>query len=75
MSGLDQIIYDDLADIYLFALGRPDEAARWASKLLSLESDSIRGAIAMVRVWIAVGDLDRAARWLVSWRRADRSLS
>ncbi|UCC14419.1 MAG: tetratricopeptide repeat protein, partial [Gammaproteobacteria bacterium] len=73
MSGLDQIIYDDLADIYLFALGRPDEAARWASKLLSLESDSIRGTIAMVRVWIAVGDLDRAARWLAAVTETGRS--
>jgi TolB-like protein/tetratricopeptide (TPR) repeat protein len=64
LSGLDQMIYDDLADIYLFALGLPDETARWAAKLLTLQGDSIRGSIALVRAWIAVGDLDRAERWL-----------
>jgi TolB-like protein/tetratricopeptide (TPR) repeat protein len=64
LSGLDQMIYDDLADIYLYALGRPDKAARAAASLLALQGDSIRGSIVMVRAWIAVGDLDRAARWL-----------
>jgi TolB-like protein len=73
MSGLDQMIYDDLADIYLFALGRPDEAVRWAAKLIALQNDSIRGAIAMVRVWIAVGDLDRATRWLAAVTETGRS--
>jgi hypothetical protein len=67
------MIYDDLADIYLFALGRPDEAVRWAAKLIALQNDSIRGAIAMVRVWIAVGDLDRAARWLAAVTETGRS--
>ena len=73
LSGLDQMIYDDLADIYLFALGRPDEAVRWAAKLIALQNDSIRGTIVMVRAWIAAGDLGRAARWLNGIDEADRS--
>jgi hypothetical protein len=64
ISGIDQMIFHDLAGIHLFARGRPDESARWAARLLALQPDGIRGAIAMARVWLAVGDLERTERWM-----------
>lgn len=74
-SALDQMIMDDLADIHYVALGRPDESARWAGKLLALQPDSPRGAQSMARTWMAVGDLDRAERWLESQASADTGWS
>jgi TolB-like protein len=66
IGGLDQMILDDLADVTYAALGRPDFSARWSGDLLQLQPGSIRGATGMARNWMAVGDLDRAERWLTS---------
>ena len=66
MSGLDQMRLDDLADITYAALGRPDTSARWSGELLKLQPGSIRGAVSLARTWLAVGDLERAERW-IAW--------
>ena len=63
-AGIDQMVMDDLAEIYYVAKGRPDESALWAGKLLAMQPDSQRGLFSMSRAWQAVGDFDRARRWL-----------
>ena len=63
-AGLNQMHLDDLANINFWILGRPDESARWGGELIALEPENIRGATALVRAWLAVGDFDRAARWI-----------
>jgi tetratricopeptide (TPR) repeat protein len=69
MSGLDQMRLDDLADITYSALGRPDTSARWSGELLKLQPGSIRGAVSLARTWLAVGDLERAERWIARIER------
>jgi TolB-like protein/Flp pilus assembly protein TadD len=62
--GLDQMLLDDLASITYEAKGRPDVAARWTGQLLELQPGGPRGLTNMTRLWLAVGDLDRAREWL-----------
>jgi TolB-like protein/tetratricopeptide (TPR) repeat protein len=69
MSGLDQMRLDDLADITFLALGRPDTSARWSAELLKLQPGSIRGAVGLAGAWLAVGDLERAERWIAGTQR------
>ena len=66
IRGLDQMVLDDLASINYVARGRPDVSARWTAQLLELQPGGIRGVMNMTRAWLAVGDLDRAERWLAA---------
>lgn len=60
----DEMTLADLAEMELWARGRPDEAARWAGRLLASQPDSLRGAEVMASAWMAAGDLERARAWL-----------
>jgi TolB-like protein/tetratricopeptide (TPR) repeat protein len=71
MTGMDQMIFSDLADIFYGALGLPDESARWSARLLAIQPDSPRGITAMARAWLAAGDADRAAAWLSRAQASD----
>lgn len=59
-----QILKADLAGIYLYEMGRPDEAARLASQILGADGQNRTGLARMMDVWRAAGDADRAAAWL-----------
>ena len=58
------ILFADIADVYLLDLGRPDEAARWASKLVEQDSQNIFGLSSMSAAWLAAGDIERSRNWL-----------
>jgi TolB-like protein/tetratricopeptide (TPR) repeat protein len=60
----NELALSDLAGIYYSTYGQPDESARWAARLLELQPDSARGAVAMGRAWNAVGEVERARAWL-----------
>lgn len=64
------ILLSDLVGIALDDLGRPDEAARWASKIVESDGQVRVGLSAMSFVWAAVGDVDRSNSWLQQY--ADR---
>ena len=58
------ILFSDLAGVYILDLGKPDEAARWASKIVAQDSQNIFGLGSMSAAWLAAGDVDRSRRWL-----------
>ncbi len=64
------ILLADLAGISLNAHGRPDEAARWASRIVETDRQSLVGPSSMANIWLAVGDTGRARDWLAVY--ADR---
>ena len=64
----NELTLSDFPRIQQLILGRPDEAARWAGRLLKLQPDSLLGARAMVGAWQAVGDLERAWSWMPKMR-------
>ena len=58
------ILYADVMGVYLGIYGRPDEAARWASKIVETNSRTLVGPAAMSTIWSSVGDATRALDWL-----------
>lgn len=64
----NELTLSDFARINQLILGRPDQAARWAGRLLKVQPDSLLGATAMVAAWQAVGDLERAWSWMPKMR-------
>ena len=64
------ILLSDITGINLGTYGRPDEAARWASRIVDLDSQSFLGPSRMASIWLAVGDTGRARDWLATY--ADR---
>jgi TolB-like protein/Tfp pilus assembly protein PilF len=63
----NSVLLSDLAGIYLYDMGNPDEAARWASQVVAADNQDFFGLRAMTSIWIAVGDADRAAEWLAQY--------
>ena len=59
----ETIFYSDLAEIYIVKSGRPDEGARWASKLLQRQPNNLFGLSSMIDVWRSVADYERADDW------------
>jgi tetratricopeptide (TPR) repeat protein len=60
----ESILLADIAGVYLMDLGRPDETARWASKIVARDSQDIYGLSTMSAAWLAAGDIERARQWL-----------
>jgi TolB-like protein/Tfp pilus assembly protein PilF len=58
------ILYADLTGVYLGIYGRPDEAGRWASKIVETDSQTLVGPATMSTIWSSVGDATRARDWL-----------
>lgn len=58
------ILLADVMGVYLRIYGRPDEAARWASRIVEMDSRSLVGPATMSAVWASVGDMGRARSWL-----------
>ena len=58
------ILYADVMGIYLRIYGRPDEAARWASRIVEMDSQTLVGPATMTAVWATAGDVTRARDWL-----------
>ena len=58
------VLLADVTGVNLGKYGRPDEAARWASRIVDADSQSFIGPSAMAEIWLAVGDLDRSRDWL-----------
>jgi TolB-like protein/Tfp pilus assembly protein PilF len=61
------VLLTDLTRIYLYDKGNPDEAARWASRVVAANNQDLFGLRAMTSVWTAVGDADRSAEWLAQY--------
>jgi len=55
--------YNDLADL-LEREGRPDEGARYASRLLKQHPNSFAGQMALAEAWLAASDFLRAGQWI-----------
>jgi len=60
----EAILLADLAEINLMDMGRPDEAARWASRIVESDGQNIFGLNSMSSAWGAAGDAGRTHRWL-----------
>lgn len=60
----ETILQTDIASIYLYDKGRPDQAAQQVSEILGDDSQSMFARRMMVSVWLAVWDVDRADAWL-----------
>jgi len=58
------VLLRDLAGVYLYDKGNPAEAARWAARIVALDSQSQYGLGTMSGIWAAVGDAGRSAAWL-----------
>ena len=58
------ILYADLMGVYPNIYGRPDEAARWASQIVEMDTQADLGPATMARIWSSVGDAGRAHDWL-----------
>jgi TolB-like protein/Tfp pilus assembly protein PilF len=58
------ILLRDVMGVYLEIYGRPDEAARWASRIVEMDSQTLVGPATMSQVWSSVGDEDRARDWV-----------
>jgi len=58
------VLMSDVSGIQLHDKGRPDEAARWASRIVAQDNQSLIGTNAMATAWAAVGDADRSDGWL-----------
>ena len=58
------ILMGDLASKFLMDKGSPVESARWASRIVALDSQDLSGQRAMSTLWAAVGDIERSADWL-----------
>ena len=58
------ILKADIAGLYRRVHGRPDEAARWASKVVEIDQQSQVGSLSMATAWLAAGNVDRASDWL-----------
>ena len=58
------ILYADVMGVHLEIYGRPDEAARWASRIVELGSQTLVGPATMSRIWSSVGDENRARDWV-----------
>ena len=58
------ILNADIAGLYRRVRGRPDEAARWASKVVEIDQQSQVGSLSMATAWLAAGNVDRASDWL-----------
>ena len=58
------ILYADVMGVYLGIHGRPDEAARWASRIVEMDSQTLVGPSTMTVIWASVGDAARARDWL-----------
>jgi len=58
------ILRSDVAGLYLNAYGRPDEAARRASKIVEADRQNFIGPSGMAMNWLAAGDARRARDWL-----------
>jgi TolB-like protein/Tfp pilus assembly protein PilF len=66
----ETILLNDVSSTYQFTYGRPDDAARWASRIVALDSQSFLGPSRMASIWLAVGDTGRSRDWLATY--ADR---
>jgi tetratricopeptide (TPR) repeat protein len=44
--------------------GRPDEGARYSSRLLAQVPNSFTGQMSMAEAWLAASDFERAAQWI-----------
>lgn len=60
----ESILKTDLATVYIYDLGRPDEAARLVSPVLEADSRDRLGLATMISVWVAARDADRTEGWL-----------
>jgi tetratricopeptide (TPR) repeat protein len=58
------VLYADVMGVYLGTYGRPDEAARWASRIVEMDSQTLIGPARMTEIWSSVGDAARAVDWL-----------
>ena len=60
----ERILISDIMGVHLSLYGRPDEAAKWASKSVAADMRSRVGPADMAAVWSSVGDVGRARDWL-----------
>ena len=60
----ESILKHDLAQVYLYDMGLPVEAARLASEILEDDGQSRIGLSMMIDAWHAAGDADRMASWI-----------
>jgi tetratricopeptide (TPR) repeat protein len=58
------ILYADVMGVYLRIYGRPDEAARWASRIVEADPGTLVGPATMSTIWASAGDAARARDWL-----------
>ena len=58
------ILLRDVMGVYLEIYGRPDEAARWASRIVDMDSQTLVGPATMSQIWSSVGDENRARDWV-----------
>lgn len=58
------ILLRDVMGVYLDIYGRPDEAARWASRIVDMDSQTLVGPATMSQIWSSVGDENRARDWV-----------
>jgi TolB-like protein/Tfp pilus assembly protein PilF len=58
------VLLDEVTGINLDTRGRPDEAARWATRIVGSDSQNFIGPSTMSEIWSAVGDNDRSRDWL-----------
>ena len=63
-----EILLTDMAVVWINR-GRPDEAARWASKVLQQDQMSIFGQTLMSQIWLGVGDSARAGAWAALYEK------
>ena len=58
------IMLADVAETHLYTFGRPDESARWASRIVEADRQNFVGPRSMASAWLAAGDTERSLDWL-----------
>jgi len=58
------IMLADVAETNLYTFGRPDESARWASRIVEADRQNFVGPRSMASAWLAAGDTERSLDWL-----------